>query len=214
MTRTPLALALPALLVAVGAQARETEDGPPAACPGPSAPIVRVERAPDGRGVQVDIDMLVDAPLATIERMVRDVERWPDWIPNMKQVAIDESDADDPKRIPPFATLVDLPWPLHDVSATLLLSRAPTDDGGVRIAWAQTRGDLRRNEGSWTLYARGDQAARVVYRANFQLGFWLPPFLVRRAGEQSAPKFIENMRRRAAIMAGPHVGTAAAPHAG
>lgn len=210
MRSKPLALVIPAMLLAAGAKAREPDDGQAAEV---TNPVVRVERAPDGRGVQVDIDMLVEAPLETIERMVRDVERWPDWIPNMKQVAIDESDVDDPKHIPAFATLVDLPWPLHDVSATLLMSRSPTCDGGIRLAWAQMRGDLRRNEGSWTLYPRG-QKARVVYRANFQLGVWLPTFLVRRAGEHQAPKFIENMRRRAAIMAGPSMSTASVPHAG
>jgi hypothetical protein len=54
------------------------------------------------------------------------------------------------------------------------------------------RGDLRRDEGSWTLVPRGTRT-EVSYRFTFQLHRWVPPFLVQKAQRKVGPRLLRNL---------------------
>lgn len=160
---------------------------------------VHIERARDGGGILVLVDAVVAAPPASVAQVVADVDDWPDWIPRM--TAVRPLGGDDARR--EFETDVHLPWPLSDVREHLRMTRrVARDDGGegVRFEWVQVEGDLRRNEGSWTLIPRGAASTEVIYKARFQLRSWVPMFLLRLAQERQAPRVIENLQKRSLLV--------------
>lgn len=199
--RSALALVLLATLVASPATAGRTADVPRLGAD-PSL-TVAIAPAADQKGIFVDVRTVIDAPLAVVERIVRDIDAYPDWIPGMTTArthgaAVDTSFAAGGSVV--FVTTVRLPWPLRDVREELRMRRADSTDGvdGVEYAWRQIRGDLRRNEGRWVLLPRGATQTEVRYQATFQLRSWIPMFLIRIAEQRQAPKLMGNLRARVA----------------
>ena len=161
---------------------------------GPRTPLtVRIASAADSRGVFVDVRMLVDAPLADVERVVGDIDSYPDWVPNMIRAHVTARDAEPGSLV--FETTVHLPWPLHDVNERLRMRRVATPTS-VELSWWQVRGDLRRNEGRWLLLPIAPGQTEVRYQATFQLRSWIPLFMVRSAEARQAPKLAANLRAR------------------
>jgi hypothetical protein len=179
---------------------------------------IRIERTPDGRAVDVDLNLVADAPLDVVARMVADIERWPAWVPGMLRTAWVEGGrrADGSRE---FVALVYLPFPLRNVQEGLLLRGVPPHaeaaaqgdpklrgtgpaTAPVVISWEHIRGDLKRNEGRFTLSAEGARHTRVACHMTVQLSAWVPTFLVRAASVNAAPHMIANLRARAAILGG------------
>lgn len=174
--------------------------GVPAAALADKAPVisgwsirdVHVKTASDGRGVNVLLDATVRAPASAVEQVVADLRNYPYWVPGFRAVRMLSSASG--QQI--FETDVDLPWPMRDVSERLVMKREAIP-GGVRYAWTQLHGDLRRNDGSWTVTAEADGHTRVVYRANFQMRSWVPVWLIRMAEKKQAPTVVRNLQERA-----------------
>ncbi len=153
---------------------------------------VKVSPAGDGRGVSVVLDAVVLAPASAVEQVVGDVSLYPNWIPGFRAVRpVGEGGGDEHL----FETDVDLPWPLAAIRERIGMKREEVR-GGTRYSWVQVSGDLRRNEGSWTVTALPGGRTRVIYRANFQLRSWVPMFLIRLAQRREAPAVIRNLQER------------------
>jgi hypothetical protein len=160
----------------------------------PSHPplAIRIDRADDGRGVAVEFAASLAAPPEAVERALADVGAWPDWVPRVKAAhAIGRSDA-----AALFETTLGFPWPIGDVRELVAIRRDAVGPG-ARLSWAQVHGQMRRNDGSFTLVPLGAGRTELRYTAHFQFKNWVPLFLFRIAERGYAPWFVDSLQRRA-----------------
>jgi Polyketide cyclase / dehydrase and lipid transport len=145
---------------------------------------VQVMRAADGRGTTVDVRATVDAPLALVERAIAEPGSYPLWMPAV-HAAFRDREA--------VVTEYRLPWPLGRVHERVRMERWRLPGGVVAYAWYQLHGDLRRDEGFWTLSPLGSGKTEVHYRVTFQLHRWVPPFAIASAHRRAGPRLIRNL---------------------
>jgi len=161
---------------------------------GSSSAVIEVRRA--GNAVEIELETTVDAPLKQVERVLMEVQYWPDWIPHLRSARTLEAD----DRHILLATEIDLPWPVSDVKETVRLERRRIK-GGVELSWRHVRGDLVKNEGRWTLVRAGRDQTFVRYEAVVQLDTWVPMFMLKNAEQKEAPWVIDGLRSRARFYA-------------
>jgi ribosome-associated toxin RatA of RatAB toxin-antitoxin module len=119
--------------------------------------------------------MVVAASPQQCFAVVSDVERYPEWAADIKEVTVDERD--DQAR--PLAVTFRAGAFGRSTSYTLAydLSAAPRT-----LAWKQTAGDLTSKlDGSYTFDPSGDGGTEVVYALEVELRVPLPGFIKRRA---------------------------------
>jgi hypothetical protein len=154
--------------------------------------VVQVLRAADGRGTTVDVRATVAAPLPLVERAIADAASYPSWVPAVAAAWRDHG---------AVVTEYRLPWPLGRVREVTQLERRRLPGGVVEFAWRQLRGDLRRNEGSWTLTPLAGGRTEVRYRVTFKLHRWVPPFAVAMAHRRAGPRLMRNLENYARSLA-------------
>jgi hypothetical protein len=149
---------------------------------------VLVERAPDGHGAAVRFEGVVDAPLRDVEATLLATDRYPSWFPSLLEVRSSDPGA-------PIETTIWMPWPLKNAHETIRLEHWRTRRGVV-VAWRHVRGDFVRDDGSWTLIARGPSRTEVHYQAIIQLRHWAPAWLIRRIERRGAPRLMRALERQ------------------
>jgi uncharacterized membrane protein len=156
----------------------------------PSGTVIDVRRA--GDALEIELEATLDAPIGQVERVLMEVQYWPDWIPHLRRAKTLEAD----RRHVVLTTEIDLPWPVSDVNETVRIERRRTRNG-VELSWRHVRGDLVKNEGRWTLVRVGRDQTFVRYEALVQLDTWVPTFMLKNAQEKEAPWVIDGLRKRA-----------------
>jgi len=63
------------------------------------------------------------------------------------------------------------------------------------IKISRVGGDLKRQDGLWSIQPRQDGITRVTYRARIKLKFPVPGGLLKRATRKDTPKIMQNLRR-------------------
>jgi hypothetical protein len=149
---------------------------------------VIVERAPDGHGAAVQLEGVVDAPLRDVEATLLAADQYPRWFPSLLEVR-----ASDPNA--PIETTIWMPWPLRNAHETIRLERRRIRHGVV-VSWRHVRGDFVRDDGSWTLIARGPSRTAVRYAAIIQLRQWTPTWLIRRIERRGAPRLMRALEQQ------------------
>ena len=122
--------------------------------------------------------------------VVSDIERYPEWAADIKQVVVERRDAD---GRPAEATFRAGAFG-RSTSYTLSydFSRAP-----AVLAWKQTAGDLTSKlDGSYTFEAAGDGSTEVTYALEVELRVPLPGFIKRRAQSRIMHTALEELKAR------------------
>jgi hypothetical protein len=163
---------------------------------------VHIDRADDGRGVEVQFVAAVTGSAASVLAALEDASGLPGWVPRMKAVDHVEPQVDASVR---FDSTMHLPWPVGDVHERVV-ARREVDGATVRLRWEHVGGDMRRNDVVWTVTPIDAEHCELRYDARLWFKGWLPVFLIRLAERGYAPWFVDCLERRAAALA-----TAAAP---
>ena len=119
--------------------------------------------------------MVVAASPERCFEIVIDVERYPEWVPDVKEVAVLERDESGRARLVSFRAGA------FGRSAHYVLaydySEAP-----VALSWSQRDGDITRSlEGSYRFVADGAGTTEVTYELSIDLRVPVPGFVRRRA---------------------------------
>ncbi|MHB8680909.1 MAG: SRPBCC family protein [Acidimicrobiales bacterium] len=119
--------------------------------------------------------MVVAAPPELCFAVVSDVERYPEWAADIKQVTVTTRDAEERP--------VEVSWRVgafgRSTSYTLVYDYS---DAPRTLAWKQTAGDLTSKlDGSYTFEPTGDGGTAVTYLLEVELRVPLPGFIKRRA---------------------------------
>ncbi len=104
----------------------------------------------------------IEAPIATVYAVAADVERSPQWQPEIKVAECRERDADGNQVLVHMET---------DAKVRRLGSEMRFSyEAPSRIAWSQEDGDLKAVDGSWELEDLGEGRTRVTYWLEVDLG--------------------------------------------
>ena len=122
--------------------------------------------------------------------VVSDLERYPEWAADIKEVAID---SDDDESRPLSATFRAGAFG-RSTSYTLVYDYS---DAPRTLAWKQTAGDLTSKlDGSYTFEKVGEGTTQVTYTLEVELRVPLPGFIKRRAQSRIMHTALEELRAR------------------
>ena len=139
---------------------------------------------------RVERSIDVAAPVACVQSVILDFERYPEFVPFMERAEVITADGER-CRVRFTLNLV------ARISYTLELE--PRDGGG--LAWTLVEGPFVRNDGAWHLAAREGGGTRATYSVDVELKRFLPGFLERRLIEESLPAMLKAFRDRAEALA-------------
>jgi ribosome-associated toxin RatA of RatAB toxin-antitoxin module len=119
---------------------------------------------------------------------ILDFESYPDWIGNMEDVEVLERDRRGRGSVVAFR----LRTPVLAAEYTLAYRYAPRQEG---VSWTYREGTLQDLSGSYDLEALED-ATRVTYRLDVELGMPLPGLVKRQAAKQIVRSALNDLKRR------------------
>ena len=64
------------------------------------------------------------------------------------------------------------------------------------VDWTMVSGDLKVNDGGWTLVPYGDGHTLARYNVHIETGFFVPSFMISKLTEGSLPEVIRAVRKR------------------
>ena len=132
-------------------------------------------------GVQQTI--VIDAPPRAVYDTVVDYEKYPTYMPEMKEVVILEREG--------TAQVVEFNCDFgKKMSYTL---RIEHDEPGLKTRWTYVGGDLKDSTGGWTFVAEG-KGTKVLYEVSVAVGFLVPKFISDRLIGSSVPKMLEQLK--------------------
>jgi len=134
--------------------------------------------------------MVVTATPEQCFAVVSDVERYPEWAADIKQVVVDSRDAEGrPSQVTWRAGAFG-----RSTSYTLVYDY---DAAPGALAWKQTAGDLTSKlDGTYRFEAAGEGATEVTYTLEVELRVPLPGFIKRRAQSRIMHTALEELKAR------------------
>ena len=145
------------------------------------------ETKPGGMTWVKAIFWLAEGPDAVF-RILRDVERHPEFMPDVKEVRVVESGPG--YHVAYFRAGEGLFASEHTLKRTY-------DDTERRISWSLVQGRPRDLQGSWHVQRSPDGAGSVVtYSAYIDAGALVPDVVTKQAAKRTIPAMIANLRRR------------------
>jgi ribosome-associated toxin RatA of RatAB toxin-antitoxin module len=111
---------------------------------------------------KVDLDLNIQAPIATVWEAVLDIERYPELMTNVVSVEIEEWEAPTTRRSQ---------WAMIIKGATLVWrDREFIDHDDHTVNFTQVSGDLERFEGAWEITAKEAELTRARLTISFEIG--------------------------------------------
>jgi ribosome-associated toxin RatA of RatAB toxin-antitoxin module len=124
-----------------------------------------------------------------ILEVISDFEAYPDWVGNMEDVEVLQRDRRGRGSVVAFR----LRTPVLAAEYTLDYRYEPRDGG---VAWTYREGTLDDLSGSYDLEPLEDDATRVTYRLDVELGMPLPGLVKRQAAKQIVRSALNDLKRR------------------
>jgi len=156
--------------------------------------IVRTEPAVDGVS-KARMEAVIDVPPERVWSIIDRCETYKDRFPRIADSREISREGDTVR----CRVVVDLPWPMSDLSA---ITRAThTAAAGIyRRAWTLESGDYEINEGSWTLMPFGPDGRRThaIYELRAKPKTGLPELIREQAQARALPDVIKALRKHLA----------------
>jgi ribosome-associated toxin RatA of RatAB toxin-antitoxin module len=144
----------------------------------------------------VSVKVAVDAPLEFMWSAVTDIEKYPEFVKEVKEVRIVSRDGD---RVTADYT-VELIQKTIKYTVDLDFS-----DRFKKMTWKLISGDLMsKNEGSWVFDSVGEKRCVATYSADVVLNFILPGSVVSILEEINLPKMLDAFKKRAEALLAAH----------
>jgi ribosome-associated toxin RatA of RatAB toxin-antitoxin module len=119
--------------------------------------------------------MIVEAPPERCYAVVADIERYPEWVADLKEVSVLERDGSGRPTVVAFRAAAFGRSTRYTLEYDY--AKAPAE-----LSWVQREGDLtHRLDGSYRFDPAGEGATEVTYSLDVELRVPLPGFIKRRA---------------------------------
>lgn len=156
--------------------------------------IVMIPREPTGgHGVALHACGLIDAPPAQVWPVVRDCEKWVQYMPGVGSSKLQKRTGNNAI----CEVIVDLPYPLSDLRSVTSIVEIERPDGGYSRRSLFLEGNYKHNNGYWVLlpFDEGKQTL-LIYDIDFDPDIAVPDFLLRSLQSRSAPDIFNAIRER------------------
>lgn len=132
----------------------------------------------------------VDATAEELMAIVTDIESYPDWLPDVKQV--DVHGRDEEGR--PTSSTMTVDVTVRQVTYTLDYEY----DGFERMSWtSRPGGDVKSIEGSYLFEINDEGGTTVTYDLAIDPGFPVPGFMLKRAAKHITSAALDGLKARA-----------------
>jgi uncharacterized membrane protein len=126
-------------------------------------------------GEQATQKIVINAPPEACYEVAVDVERYPEWTGDVKEVVVEERDAEGRPSVVRFRAAA-------FGRSTGYTLRYDYSGAPQRVAWVEVAGDItNRLDGAYEFAGAGDDATEVTYHLEADLRIPLPSFVKRRA---------------------------------
>lgn len=154
--------------------------------------LVHTEPVAGAKMPRLVLHAIVDAPPDKVWDVLSQAERYPAFMPRIKKAEDLDIDGDRRKT----RTVLEMPFPLPNLTATTRVTHTVVPGERWRRAWTLDSGDYVRNEGSWELTPFGDGAARTLtrYEVLVEPRMPIPKRLQASLQERALPGLVEAIR--------------------
>jgi hypothetical protein len=144
------------------------------------------------RGGEVKAAVQITASPEEIFRTLIDCEQALQFVPHLERCSVLESAPDDSWRI--VEQDIDYGWYLPLITVVFRADYEPFE----RIRFAQVRGDLKVNEGTWELRPANDAAGSTIatYSMRIVPRFYVPRRLIHSSVRRDLPALLRGLRAR------------------
>jgi len=133
----------------------------------------------------------IDAAASDIMEIVADIEAYPDWLEDDKEVEVYERDASG--RAAAARMVVEVP-----IKGTVSYVLDYEYVGDERMSWvSRPGGDVKHIEGSYTFAINDDGGTTVVYELAIDPGFPVPGFMLKQASRHITSVALGGLKQRA-----------------
>lgn len=135
--------------------------------------------------------MVVAAPPERCFAVAADVERYPEWATDVKEVTVHERDAEGRPRLVTFRTAA------FGRSTTYTLEYDLSEAPRV-LAWRLTQGDITTKlDGSYVFEPSGDGGTELTYHLEVEIRVPIPGFIKMRAQSRIMSTALRDLKARA-----------------
>ena len=135
--------------------------------------------------------VVVDVSREAFFDVVRDYERYPEFLDDMEAARITKRDGD----------VAEVEFTLNVVKRISYTLRL-TESAPERIEWSLVKGMFKRNDGGWTLEELPGGRTRATYSIEITIGVFLPGTIVNRLVGKTLPATLQAFKRRAESLHG------------
>jgi len=168
--------------------------------------VVKIRDFPNTPYKEVWAEGEIAAPVRDIQSTLMSPNRFPQFMPYVKEAGIIELDKDGTQHV---YTRLDLPFLQsrdYVVKVNLLQSVAPDGSGTFQNRWTAVPDKipkrkrfirLTHNEGGWTVTPKPNGKSHAVYRFSFDPGGWVPGFVSDMGNKQAVQSTYEAVEKEA-----------------
>lgn len=132
--------------------------------------------------------IVVNAPPEKVFDIVTTYDRYPEWLPEVKKIHTSERKGNEVK------VHYELDLKLKTIRYTILAR----EERPRRMSWSFVDGEVMKdNKGSWVMEQEGEGRTKVTYSVEVALGPLVPKAILNTLVDQSLPKMLEAVKRRA-----------------
>lgn len=129
----------------------------------------------------------VAAPIERVFATIVDYERYPRFLPEVKQVRLSGRDGNQ----------VNVHYEVHLIKTVRYTVRM-VEERPNRVAWSFVEGEVMKdNRGEWKLDALGEDRTRITYTVDARFGALVPRAITDKLVQTSLPAMLDAFRRQA-----------------
>lgn len=129
--------------------------------------------------------VLVNAPVEKCWEAVTDYDRYPEFIPEIRQISTSNRRGDE----------IDVHYQIEMIKK-IRYSIRMKEEKPRRLSWTYIEGEVMKdNKGSWLLEPAGEGETQVTYNVELALGPLVPKSIVNMLAEQGLPKMLDGFKK-------------------
>jgi len=132
--------------------------------------------------------IVVNAPPEKVYDIVINYDRYPEWLTEVKKITTSERKGSEVK------VHYEVDFKIKTIRYTILAR----EERPKRMSWSFVEGEVMKdNKGSWVLEPEGEGRTKVTYSVDVTVGPLVPKSILNALVDQSLPKMLEALKRRA-----------------
>ena len=141
---------------------------------------------------EISMKIAVDAPVEIMWSVVTDIERYPEFVKEVKEVRIDSR----------AGSVITATYTVELIKTVRYTLELDMSDWCKKVVWKMTTGDLMsKNDGGWEFEKRGEKRCEATYSADIIFGSLIPGSITNMLTEINLPRMVESFKKRAETMA-------------